>query len=249
MNGSIMRTINVTIWNEFRHERENDQVRSVYPAGMHTAIGEGMGDGIAVRYATLDEPEHGLTEDTLNATDVLIWWGHKAHEEVADAVVDRVCRRVLRGMGLIVLHSAHASKVFRRLMGTSCALKWRVADEKERLWVVDPGHPIVAGIGEYVELEREEMYGEHFDIPAPDELVMISWFEGGEVMRSACTFRRGQGKIFYFRPGHQTYPTYYDGQVRRILRNAVQWAAPVERTPPNYIDHSPLEPIRKSGAN
>jgi len=186
-----------------------------------------LGSAVEVRTATLHQPEHGLTDDVLAATDVLTWWGHAAHDRVSDAVVDRVQQRVLEGMGLIVLHSAHASKIFRRLMGTSCMLRWREAAEQERLWIVDPSHPIVEGLqGECFELEHTEMYGEFFDIPAPDELILISWFEGGEVFRSGCTFRRGKGKIFYFRPGHETFPIYYDQNVRRVIANAVRWAAP-----------------------
>jgi len=238
--------LRVTVWNEFRHEKENEKVRSVYPNGIHTVIGEGLGTDFEVSYATLDEPEHGLTEEKLNNTDVLIWWGHKAHKAVEDEIVERVHKRVMQGMGLIVLHSGHFSKVFKKLMGTSCDLKWREANEKERLWVVSPGHPIVEGIGEYFELEAEEMYGEHFDIPAPDELILVSWFEGGEVFRSGCTFYRGSGKIFYFRPGHETYPTYYNENVRRIIRNGVQWAAPTTRDYPKYGNHKPLEPIKGS---
>ncbi|MDB5054652.1 MAG: glutamine amidotransferase [Bacilli bacterium] len=236
--------IRVTVWNEYRHEKENEKVRSVYPNGIHTVIGQGLEAELEVAYATLDDPEHGLSEERLNQTDVLIWWGHKAHDEVSDEIVERVQQRVLHGMGLIVLHSAHFSKVFKKLMGTGCDLKWREADEKERLWVVSPGHPIVEGIGEYIELAQEEMYGEHFDIPQPDELILVSWFEGGEVFRSGCTFHRGQGKIFYFRPGHETYPTYYNEQIRRVIRNAVHWAAPTTREYPKYGNHQPLEEIK-----
>jgi trehalose utilization protein len=236
-------SLKVVIWNEFRHERNNDLIRSIYPNGMHTVIGEGLGDGIDVTYATLDEPEHGLTEELLNQTDVLIWWGHKAHSEVNDEIVERVYQRVMRGMGLIALHSSHFSKIFKKLMGTTCNLKYRVADEKERLWVISPGHPIAEGIDEYIELEKEEMYGEHFDIPKPDETVFVSWFEGGDVFRSGCTFYRGQGKIFYFRPGHETYPTYYNEHIRRVINNAVHWAAPTTRQYPRYGKAQALEYI------
>jgi len=237
-------TLRVTVWNEYRHEHESEEVRSVYPKGIHTAIGEGLGVDVQVAYATLDEPEHGLTEQRLNETDVLIWWGHAAHDEVQDEIVKRVKQRVLHGMGLIVLHSGHFSKIFKDLMGTGCDLKWREANEKERIWVVSPGHPIAEGIGEYIELEAEEMYGEHFDIPEPEELIMVSWFEGGEVFRSGCTFTRGQGRIFYFRPGHETYPTYYNEEIRRVIRNAVHWAKPTTREYPKYGNHKMLESIK-----
>lgn len=245
--------MNLTIWNEFRHERQNEQVRAIYPEGMHVTIGRGVsdliGDAVAIRYATLDEPEHGLGGEVLDQTDVLVWWGHAAHGEVSDHVVERVVQRVWAGMGLIVLHSGHYSKAFKRLMGTGCGLRWRVAGEMERLWVVDPGHEIAAGIGEYFELPATEMYGEFFDIPQPDELVLISWFAGGEVFRSGCCFRRGKGRIFYFRPGHELYPIYHDRKVQRVIANAVKWAAAKSDAP--YTTKSrnitpPLNPIDRA---
>lgn len=235
----------VTIWNEFRHEKDNPAVAKVYPNGIHEALRQGLAPyGFDLGTATLDEPEHGLTEVVLDRTDVLIWWGHRAHDEVDDRIVERVQERVLQGMGLIVLHSGHYSKIFKRLMGTSCALKWREADEKERLWVVKPTHPIAAGLPEYFELEKEEMYGEFFDVPDPDELVLVSWFEGGEVFRSGCAYHRGHGKIFYFRPGHETYPTYYREPVLRVIANAIGWAADERGAAPRYGNAAPLEVIR-----
>jgi trehalose utilization protein len=218
----------VTIWNEYRHEKTHAEVARVYPDGMHEAIASGLrAEGLEVRTATLDEPEHGLTDAVLAQTDVLIWWGHMAHDDVEDAIVGRVYERVLDGMGLIVLHSGHYSKIFKRLMGTSCSLKWREIGEKERIWVVEPGHPIAEGLGEYFEVPRAEMYGERFDVPAPDTLVFVSWFQGGEVFRSGCCYHRGKGKIFYFRPGHETYPIFYQPDVLRVIVNAARWAAPV----------------------
>ena len=237
--------LRITVWNEFRHERSNPEVGRIYPDGIHEALaGPLRAAGHAVRTATLDEPEHGLGGPVLDETDVLLWWGHKAHAEVADATVDRIQARVLEGMGLIPLHSAHFSKIFKRLMGTGCNLKWREADERERLWVVAPAHPIVAGLPERIELEREEMYGEHFDIPAPDELVLVSWFQGGEVFRSGCCFRRGAGRIFYFRPGHETYPTYHQPLIQQVILNAARWAAPVDAARPRRGNAEPLEPLR-----
>ena len=237
-------TPRVTVWNEHRQEPSDERVRSVYPDGIHGAIAEGLrGAGLDVRTATLDEPDHGLTDAVLAETDVLTWWGHVAHDEVDDAIVDRVQARVLDGMGLIVLHSGHYSKIFRRLMGTTCALKWREADERERLWVVDPGHPIAEGLGEWFDIDREEMYGEHFDVPAPDRLVLVSWFQGGEVFRSGCCYQRGRGRIFYFRPGHETYPTYHQPLVRRVIANAARWAAGPAGAAPTFGHREPLEPL------
>lgn len=223
--------IKVTVWNEFRHERKKDEVRRIYPDGMHAAIAAALNaaGGFEVRTATLDEPEHGLGGEVLANTDVLIWWGHVAHKEVRDDIAAAVQTHVLNGMGLLVLHSAHLSKPFVRLMGTNCSLKWRVAAERERLWNLAPNHPITAGIGDYFELPHEEMYGERFDIPAPDQLIFVSWFEGGEVFRSGCVFERGHGRIFYFRPGHETYPSFHDANVQRIIVNAARWLAPLRR--------------------
>ena len=216
------------IWNEYRHERENPVVGAIYPQGIHDALAEPLrARGFEVRTATLDEPEHGLTETALDWADVLVWWGHRAHGDVRDDIVARVQDRVLSGLGLVVLHSGHFSKIFKALMGTSCDLKWRVADERERIWVVDPGHAIAADLPETFVVAPEEMYGEHFDVPAPDELVLISWFTGGEVFRSGCCWHRGRGRIFYFRPGHETYPTYHQPEVQRVIANGVAWAAPV----------------------
>ncbi|MDC3412041.1 ThuA domain-containing protein [Aquibacillus sp. 3ASR75-11] len=234
----------VTVWNENRHEQKNPVVADIYPEGIHGAIASFLrAEGLEVGTATLDEENHGLTDEVLDQTDVLVWWGHLAHDEVADEVVEKVHKRVLQGMGLIILHSGHFSKIFKKLMGTSCDLKWREADDRERLWVVDPSHPIAEGIGQYIELQKEEMYGEHFDIPAPDELVFVSWFEGGEVFRSGCTYRRGNGRIFYFRPGHETYPTYHNKEVQQVISNAVNYVSPVNRDYPTYGNHKPIEKI------
>jgi trehalose utilization protein len=234
----------VTVWAEYRQERSTPAVAAVYPDGIHAAIAAGLRDaGFDVGTATLDEPEHGLTAEVLAATDVLTWWGHEAHGEVEDAIVDRVQRRVLDGMGLIVLHSGHHSKIFRRLMGTSGDLQWREAGERERVWVVDPAHPIADGLGDSFVLDEEEMYGEPFDVPAPDQLVLISWFQGGEVFRSGCCWARGRGRVFYFRPGHETHPTYFQPMVRRVIANAVRWAAGPRGAPIVLANPEPPEPI------
>lgn len=223
----MSKDIRVTVWNEYRHELEMPEVAKIYPAGIHGTLAQMLAaQGLTVRTATLDEPQHGLNDEVLANTDVLVWWGHAAHHEVSDEIVAKVHQRVLAGMGLIVLHSGHGSKLFKALLGTDCDLKWREGNDKERLWVVAPGHPITEGIGDYIELEREEMYGEPFGIPTPDTLVFISWFTGGEVFRSGACYTRGQGKIFYFRPGHETLPTYHNADVRKVITNAVRWAAP-----------------------
>ena len=220
--------IKILIWNEGIHEKESAKVQEIYPLGIHGAIAGFLDEEaeFTVKTATMDMPEHGLSEEVLAETDVLVWWGHIGHHLVDDAVVERVYKRVISGMGLIVLHSGHHSKIFVKLMGTACTLNCREADERERIWIIDPAHPIAHGLGPYFELEAEEMYGEFFDIPTPDELIMIGWFKGGEIFRSGCCFKRGYGKIFYFQPGHETYPTYHNENIRRVIINSVRWARP-----------------------
>jgi trehalose utilization protein len=218
--------IRAVVWGENVHEQTDEVVREIYPDGMHGAIAAALNEdnGIKATTATLQEPEHGLTEKRLAETDVLIWWGHAAHDKVDDRIVERVQKRVWEGMGLIVLHSGHYSKIFRRLMGTPCSLKWREAGERERIWVINPAHRIAEGLGECIEIENTEMYGEPFAVPEPLETVFVTWFEGGEVFRSGLTWQRGAGRIFYFSPGHETYPIYHNADVRKVLRNAVHWA-------------------------
>ncbi|MBF2735014.1 MAG: ThuA domain-containing protein [Betaproteobacteria bacterium AqS2] len=247
--------VKALVWGENFHEQENKLVREVYPDGMHACIAAALAEdpGIEAATATLQEPEHGLTAEALAAHDVLLWWGHAKHGEVADEVVERVAASVWAGMGLIVLHSGHFAKIFKRLLGTPCNLSWREAGEKERVWTVNPRHPIAAGLPPSFVLPQEEMYGEPFGIPEPLETVFVSWFEGGEVFRSGVTFRRGAGSIFYFQPGHEVYPTYHDPHVRQVLRNAVRWAANpqprIEKVTdaPNVPAASAPEPLTERG--
>ena len=248
-------TIRATVWNENVHETHNKIVGDLYPDGIHGAIASALNaaDGIEATTATLQEPEHGLTQERLDNTDVLLWWGHAAHGDVADAVVERVVEAVWSGMGFIALHSAHFAKPFKRLMGSACNLTWREAGERERLWVTSRNHPIAAGLPDHFELENEEMYGEPFGVPEPLETVFVSWFQGGEVFRSGLTYKRGAGNVFYFRPGHETYPTYFDENVRRVLTNATRWAQnPAARVQgvtdaPNVPVDKALEPIEARG--
>ena len=247
--------IRVTVWGENVHETKSSVVAGIYPERMHGTIAAALNadPGIAATTATLQEPEHGMTPERVAATDVLIWWGHAAHGQVADAVVERVVEAVWSGMGAIFLHSAHFSKPFKRLMGAPCNLTWREAGERERIWLTSRNHPIAAGLPDHFELENEEMYGEPFGVPEPLETVFVSWFQGGEVFRSGLTWRRGAGNVFYFRPGHETYPTYHDPNVQTVLKNAVRWAynpAPRIAEPtkaPNVPVERALEPIVERG--
>ena len=237
--------IKVIVWGENVHEQNDEKVQNIYPDGMHNCIADGLNidDDIDAKTVTLQEPEHGLSTELLNNTDVLIWWGHIAHDKVDDKIVDRVHARVLEGMGIIILHSAHYSKIFRKLLGTTCSLRWREAGELERIWVCDPGHKIAQGIDRFIELPQSEMYGEPFQIPPPDEIIFTSWFEGGETFRSGVTYKRGNGKLFYFSPGHETYPIYHQKPIKLILKNAVKWAYQENRIWLDNYTQSPSDPI------
>ena len=226
--------IKVLVWNEYLDEQKRPEVASVYPEGLHKTIAAFLNDDkeISASVSVISDSEQGLTEELLDNTDVLLWWGHTHHDEVQDHLVRRIIDRVQRGMGIIFLHSAHKSKPFMGLLGTSGYLGWREADEKSRVWTAAPAHPIAAGIPQQFLLEKEEMYSEPFGIPEPDATVFISWFEGGNVFRSGVTFQREYGRIFYFQPGHETFPSYHNTHVQKIINNAVKWARPTIRVNP-----------------
>lgn len=234
--------LNITIWNEYVHEKTEEKVRNIYPNGIHNAIKDFLQcDEYNITTATLDDPECGLTQEVVDNTDVMLWWGHLAHGNVPDEVAKRVQEAVLKGMGIIFLHSAHKSKPFMNLIGSTGNLVWRESDDKELLWVISPTHPIAQGLGRYVEIPAEETYGEPFDIPTPDEIVFSSWFTGGEIFRSGITYKRGYGKIFYFKPGHESYPIYYQEEIQTIIKNAVKWVAPVKRL--DKLDCANVPPV------
>lgn len=237
--------IRVTIWNEFMHERHNENVKKIYPDGMHICLKNALQcDDFTITTVTLDQDEeHGLSKELLDNTDVLLWWGHMRHGDVKDEIVNRVCRRVHEGMGFIPLHSAHGSKPFGKLMGTPCTLLWRDANEPAHVWTVSPSHPITQGVPLEFKLESEEMYGEFFNIPQPDELIFITWFKGGNVFRGGCTFTRGAGKIFYFHPGHEFCPSFYNPNVIKVIKNAIYWANPGEKK--DFKGGAYVEPVEK----
>ncbi len=224
--------IRVTVWNEYGdRQTANAEIKKAYPDTIHKTIANMLNktQGLKAVTAVQQDPEFGLSDELLNNTDVLVYWAHAYHDEISDEVAKRVADHVRRGMGVIFLHSAHKAKAFMELMGTSGSLSWREAAEKERIWTVSPAHPIAEGIPESFVLEHEEMYGEPFGIPSPEDVVFIGWFRGGNVFRSGVTFRRENGKIFYFQPGHETYPIYHDPLIQKVIANAVRWAAPVRR--------------------
>lgn len=244
--------LNVTIWNEYRHEKDDNECgalcRAAYPQGIHNFLKEALAsEDLNIRAVSLDDPGQGLPAEVLNSTDVLVWWGHCAHAEVKDELVDRIQQRVLGGMGLVVLHSGHKAKIFMRMLGTTCNLRWREVGERERVWVIDPSHPIARGVAPSFSIPHTEMYGEPFDIPDDGKLVFGSWYEGGNIFRSGVAFQRGAGRIFYFAPGHETFPIYHDSNVQRVIANAIRWsapAAPIPETLECVCEKEPTEEIK-----
>ena len=230
--------INVLIFNEFKHEQSHERIKAHYPKGMHGALAEYLSKDpeINVECVTLfnenielNDLESIITDEKLANVDVIMWWGHAHHEKVPDVVAQRVQRAVLGGMGAVFLHSGHHSKPFKLLMGTTCNVDWRIGNDKCRVWVTDPSHPIVAGVDRFIELDGEEIYCEPFGIPEPEKLLFINWYEGGEVFRSGGLWRRGNGQIFYFQPGHEEYPTYYNEQILTVIKNGVKFVRPVTK--------------------
>ena len=249
--------INVTVFCEHNQDRY-EPVKSVYPDGMHETIADafrGFPEFEVIHIATQDMPEHGLTSDVLEKTDVLVWWSHLDNPQFDDDVSDRVIKRIVEGgMGFLCLHSSIFSKPWQKILGIFIdAGAWgrfrtMPKGEKQRVWVTAPGHPITAGLGEYVEIPQDEMYGEPQLMPGPDRTVFISWWEGGDVGRSGCVFERGRGKLFQFTPGHEEFPIYYQEEVRLIMRNAVKFLAPAKgvKIAPmvdGHLDNSPLEDL------
>lgn len=238
----------VTVFYEDLPQPQQDLYEKTYPRGIGPTVAAALARrGLVVQLARMSEEECGLTDEVLERTDVMVWWTHKGGEadvqdRIPQSVSNRVYRRVLGGMGFIPLHSSFTTDVFQRLMGTSCKIYFRNMGEIERVWTIDPSHPIAKGVGRYIELEQEEMYGEDFDIPAPDELIFVSWFEGGDVFRSGCCWRRGRGRIFFFRPGHETAPTYHNTDIQQVIFNACLWAAPEQEIVPprTHIRREPL---------
>ncbi len=226
----MSKKLNVVIWNEFRHEKRVKAVADIYPEGIHACIRDFLksDEELEITLAALDDPDQGISDELLEKTDILLWWGHMAHAEVNDELVEKIRQRVYRGnMGLIALHSAHHSKVFKQIVGTTGNLSWG-RDQKEVIWNLMPQHPIAAGIPDHFTLESEELYCEPFYIPQPDELIFGGWYEDGYIFRSGCCFQRGMGKIFYFQPGHEYCRSFHNPYVQKIIRNAIDWVKPAD---------------------
>ena len=222
-------SIRVTFWHEFRHEKTSEVVKAIYPDGLHAYLKSQLEcDDIEITLAALDDPNQGITDELLENTDVLMWWGHMAHKEVDDELVEKIRQRVYSGMGFLPLHSAHHSKPFQRIIGCTGNLRWG-RNQKAIVWNLAPWHPIAKGVPMSFQI-TEELYSEPFYIPKPDDIVFATWFEDGNIFRGGITYRRGLGKIFYFHTGHESVESLKDENVQRIIKNAIYWCAPDEKS-------------------
>jgi trehalose utilization protein len=222
----------VVVWSEGT-ANVDDNSKKVYPNDINTAIAEGLkpleAKGWQIVKAGLNDPSQGITDELLNSTDVLIWWGHKRHGEVKNELVDKIEKRVKdQGMGFIATHSSHFAKPYKRLMGTACSWGEYVCDGTSvEVIVKDPNHPICKGVKSF-KLPLIERYGEPFAVPPTESLPLDGVYtkpDGSKAQgRMGLCWTVGKGKVFYFTPGHETYDDYYRAEVRQIFINAVEWA-------------------------
>ena len=227
-----MTKLRVTVWSEVIDPVLEPRAVTYYPDDINVYLAEFLSieHDFEVRTANLRQKENGLSQEILNDTDVLVWWSHLYDDQVSDETAQRVAETVLNGMGILFLHASLGSKPAKILLGTNSNTgKYREIGEKEKIWVVDRSHPVVDGMEkEYIEIPASEMYGEPYGIPTPDDIVFISWFEGGEVLRSGVDWKKGAGKVFFFAPGHEEFPVYYHSEIQKAVKNIVRWLKPVK---------------------
>ncbi|MFH1372026.1 MAG: ThuA domain-containing protein [Planctomycetota bacterium] len=217
----------VVVWSE------GTAPKNVYPNDICGAIAEGLKElkDWDVVEARLSDPNQGLPDELLNRADVLIWWGHKKHNQVRDGLVDKIVSRVKdEGMGFISLHSSHFARPNIKLMGTPCSWKEYLGDSNTlKITVKDPNHPIARGVEDFT-IYHDERYSEPYAVPQPLAVVFEGTYTldngGTDTSRQGLTWEIGKGRVFYFQPGHETNPVFFDPNIRRIISNAVEWAAP-----------------------
>ena len=100
---------------------------------------------------------------------------------------------------------------------------WRADGLPSHVTTLLPRHPIAAGLPVQWDIPQTEMYGEPFHVPAPDEVIFEEKWDKGEFFRSGCVWQVGKGRVFYFRPGHETYPVFKQAEPLRVVENAVRW--------------------------
>ena len=224
--GAAQKKRRVVVWSE------GTAPKNVYPQDINAAIAEGLKPlkGWDIVTASINDPDQGLPEDMLNSASVLIWWGHQKHGAVSDALVDRIVKRVRDGgMGFIATHSAHYSKPLKAILGTPCGWKYYIDDgARVDLVVKAPSHPIALGVKNFT-LPHTERYGDPFEVPTPETVVFDGIYTlpngAAENAQQGMVWTVGKGRVFYFQPGHESYPIYFQDEIRHIFRNGVQWCA------------------------
>lgn len=217
-------SVNALVWSE------GTEPEDVYPRGVRGPIADYLSEetDIEARTRSIEDEDQGVSGDDLEWADVILWWGHLRHDDVTDETVDRIEEHVREnGVGFVSLHSAHYARPYKRLIGMSGDLGGHrlTDDESEYVEVCAPDHPIAEGVDDFT-LPEVEMFGEPYDIPEPETVVLHSEYsEGDEEFRSGVTFEFGEGRGFYLRPGHEEFEIYLDDNIQRIVTNATRWAA------------------------
>jgi trehalose utilization protein len=270
--------VRVLVWDEQQPEQAQ-----AYSNFLGNAIADYLNKrpGFRALSVNLGSPEQGLDATTLDATDVIIWWGHRRHGEVKLDRAEEVVKRVIDGrLGLIALHSSHFAQPFMRLMHERAKIDsrklvpdnerakakfdfsaplernmvkrdakltpalekingvwrltppacvfpaWRADGEPSHVTTLLPDHPIAQGLPARWDIPQTEMYDEPHHIPQPDAVVLEERWDKGEQFRSGCAWQIGKGRVFYYRPGHETYPIYRQQENLLVIENAARWAAP-----------------------
>ncbi|MCI8623421.1 MAG: trehalose utilization protein ThuA [Provencibacterium sp.] len=245
--------IRVTVWNEFYDDPRHPAIQELYPGGVQEYLASVLREepdmAVTARHFYEDDA-CGLSDEVLDSTDVLLVYGHILRDNVPEDRVKKLIERVVKeGMGVIFLHSALWMNLFQRLVGPGAYCGYRELGERERVWVVNRNHPIAAGLPSSFVIPHTEVYSEPAGFPDPDELVFISWYQGGEAARSGMVWRRGAGRIFYFSPGHAWYNAMQIPEYHTVIKNAVRWAVPPSSPPPlnRSAELTPLEDIVLAG--
>jgi len=215
--------VKALVWSEFTEPKD------VYPKGIHGDIAEYLNasGNVEAKVVQLSDPDQGVSQAMLDWADVLLWWGHQKHRDVTDETVQRIVKSVKEGgMGYFAMHSAHYSRGLIAILGTPCGLGSVGDGGAESISVVMPDHPIAKGVSDFV-VPRTEYFGEPFGVPEPEAVVFKSTFEKGDNIwfRSGCCWTVGKGRVFYFRPGHETYPIMRQPEVQKVIYNATLWSA------------------------
>lgn len=216
------RPVRVRIW------CEGTAPRSVYPDDIDGALADVLGRqaGLVVSRGRLTDLQAGLSDQVLDASDALVWWGHLRHDAVPDDRALAVVKRVREGrLGFVALYAACGSKPFRQMMSMPCEPgSWREDGRPEFVSIKAPDHPIARGIAPFT-ISKTDMFSEPFAVPEPETVVFVSSWQKGETLRSGLTWTIGKGRVAYLRTGPDNYPVLFHPSIRQAIANSVRWVS------------------------